>query len=164
MYGKIFESLFTGSLVGAGAHVFAVMSYVIANQKPDRELGSYVELNPRLLAAIIGEEEQRIEGAIKVLCEPDPDTTTLGHQGKRLISVSRFGYQVVNGAKYRGIRDEDERRRQNREAKRREREKKRVALREPTPAEAVELEGAHEAVKQSVQALNVLQRDLERPA
>ena len=124
MYGKIFESLFTGSLVGAGAEVFAVMSYVIANQRPDRELGSYVELNPKLLAVIIGESEAVIEAAIKVLCDADPNTTTPGHQGKRLISVSRFGYQVVNGAKYRAIRDEEDRRRQNREAKRRERAKK----------------------------------------
>ena len=126
MYGKIYESLFTGSLVGAGAEVFAVMAYVIANQKPDRELGSYVELNPVLLATILGESQESVEAAITKLCAPDPNTTTPGKSGKRLIKVSSFGYQVVNGAKYRAIRDEEDRRAQNRAAQQRFRAKHRT--------------------------------------
>lgn len=116
MYGKIFSSMYTGSMVGAGARVFAVMGYVIANQVPDREVGSQVDLNPKLLSVIIGEPEKEIEAAIEFLCSPDKDSTSGEHQGRRLIKRGQFAYQVVNGAKYRAIKDETQRREYNRVA------------------------------------------------
>lgn len=115
--------MYDGSMVGAGAVVFAVMGYVIARQKPDREVGSQIRLNPMLLAAILGEPQEDVERAVEYLCSPDPKTTTPGHEGRRLVKLGQFEYQVVNGAKYRAIRNEEERRTQCREAKRREREK-----------------------------------------
>ncbi len=59
-FGKHHASMYTGSLVGKGAEVFAVMGYVIANMKPRRagENGEWrmvVEMNPKLLAFILGE-------------------------------------------------------------------------------------------------------------
>lgn len=126
MYGKHFESMYEGSMVGCGAVVFAVMGYVIAKQKPDRDVGSQVHLNPRLLAAILGEQEKDIEEAVEFLCAPDPKTTTPDKGGRRLVKIGQFAYQVVNGAKYRAIRNEEDRREQNRQSKRRERQK--VAL------------------------------------
>jgi hypothetical protein len=124
MFGKIFESLFTGSMVGAGSHVFAVWSYVIANQRPDRKVGSQVDLNPRLLAAIIGEKQERIQEAIDFLCSPDPESRSRAEGGRRLVQLGQFSYKVVNGEKYRQIRNEEERRIQNREAQQRYRDKK----------------------------------------
>lgn len=108
-------------MVGAGAVVFAVWGYVIAKQEPDKKMGSQVRLNPKLLAAIIGESEQDVEKAIKFLCAEDPQSTTKGQQGRRLVRIGEFDYQVVNGAKYRAIRDQEERREQNRVAQRRHR-------------------------------------------
>lgn len=108
-------------MVGAGAPVFAVWAYIIANQKPDRTVGMQVELNPKLLAFIIGETEESIDDTIAYLCAPDPESRTRDHEGRRLIKIGQFDYQVVNGMKYRNIRDEESRRTQNREAKRRER-------------------------------------------
>lgn len=124
MFGKIFESVFEGSMVGAGSHVFAVWSFVIANQRPDRELGSQVDINPKLLAVVIGEKQERIQEAIDFLCQPDPESRTLGEGGRRLVRVGQFSYRVVNGAKYRKIRNEEERRVQNRDAQARYREKR----------------------------------------
>lgn len=121
MYGKAYSSMYEGSLYGKGVFVFAVWNYVIANQVPDRALGSVVTLNPKKLADTLGEEREPVEKAIRFLCQPDPESTTKTANGKRLIQVAEFEYQVVNGAKYRAIRDEEERREQNREAKRRER-------------------------------------------
>jgi hypothetical protein len=114
MFGKHFASLYEGSMVGAGAVVFAVWGYVIAKQVPDRLVGSQVRLNPKLLATIIGEEEGEVVKAIKFLCAPDPHSTTKVHDGRRLVKLGEFDYQVVNGAKYRAIRDEESRREQNR--------------------------------------------------
>lgn len=123
MYGKHFSSLYEGSMIGSGSHVFAVWGYVIANQKPDRSVGSQVDLNPKLLAFIIGESEEKITAAITYLCSPDPQSKSPEKEGRRLIKLGQFSYQVVNGAKYLKIRDEESRREQNRNAKRKQRAK-----------------------------------------
>ena len=119
MYGKHFASMYEGSLYGSGAVVFAVWGYVIACQVPDREHGSVVTLNARKLADTLGEEVADVESAIEFLCRPDERSTTKEDEGRRLVKLGEFEYRVVNGAKYRAIRDEEERRRQSREAQRR---------------------------------------------
>lgn len=130
MYGKHFASMYEGSMVGAGAVVFAVMGYIIAKAEPDRVVGTQVELNPKLLAMILGEEEKEVADAINRLCSPDPSSRTPDKEGRRLIKIGTFAYQVVNGTKYRSIRDDEERRRQNREAQQRYRAKKGGSKRE----------------------------------
>lgn len=121
MYGKIFESLYTGSMVGAGSPVFAVWGYVIANMKPDSEVGSQVELNPRLLAYILGDTEEVVQGAIDKLCAPDPESRTKEAEGRRLIRLGQYAYQVVNGPKYHAIKHAEQQRESARERKRRQR-------------------------------------------
>ncbi len=128
MFGKHFASMYEGSLVGSGAVVFAVMGYVIAKQVPDRTVGSQVRLNPLLLAAVLGESQSDIEGAIAKLCAPDARSTTKTHDGRRLVKLGEFDYQVVNGAKYRGIRDQETRMEQNRVAQRNHRAKRGTLL------------------------------------
>jgi len=116
MFGKIFESLYTGSMRGAGSAVFAVWGYVIANQKPDKVVGAQVELNPEILAFLIGESEQKIVDAIAYLCSPDPKSKSKEEGGRRLIEIGVRSYRVVNGAKYLKIRNEEDRREYNRGA------------------------------------------------
>lgn len=111
-------------MIGAGSHVFAVWGYVIAKQRPDRKVGSTVELNAKLLAAVIGDSEERMTEAIEYLCDVDDESRTSENDGRRLVRLGQFTYQVVNGAKYRAIRNDDERRVQTREAVRRHRAKK----------------------------------------
>jgi hypothetical protein len=122
MYGKIFESMFTGSMVGSGSHVFAVWSFVIANTKQD----GYVEINPVLLAAVLGETPDRIESAIEHLCAPDPRSRSKIEDGRRLVKVGEFAYKVPTHEHYRNVRSDDERRAYFRDKKReqRAREKK----------------------------------------
>jgi hypothetical protein len=120
--------MYTGSMFGKRAVVFAVWGYVISNLRPNRSDGQcYVELNPALLASTFSEPEGSILEAIEVLCAPDPASRTQVEDGRRLIRmddspvVGPSQYRVVNGPKYRAIRDEEERRIYLREAKRRSR-------------------------------------------
>lgn len=124
MYGKHFASMYCGSMVGAGFAPFSVMGYVIANMKPDKTVGFQVELNSKLLATIFGEEEASIIRAIEFLCAPDPSTRTQGEDGRRLVKVGTFAYRVVNGEHYNRIKNEGDRREQNRQAQTRFRAKK----------------------------------------
>lgn len=123
MFGKIFSSMFEGSLYGKGWGPFLVMAYAIANGVPDKEVGMQVDLNPKALADKFGEKEQDVRKAIEFLCQPDPDTTTTEEGGRRLIKIGAFAYKVVNGMKYRAIRDEESRREQVRLAMARHRAK-----------------------------------------
>ena len=124
MYGKHFDSMYSGSMVGAGFAVFSIMGYVIANMKPDRVVGFQVDLNTKILSATFGEDEGKITRAIEYLCQPDPESRTAAEEGRRLVKVGAFSYRVVNGVKYDKIRNEEERREQNRQAQIRHREKK----------------------------------------
>lgn len=122
-YGKIFESLYTGSMVGAGLNVFATWAYVIANAKPP----GTIELNPRIMATIFGCSQEEVKAAIDYLCSPDESSRTPDFDGRRLIPEGSFLYSVPTWAKYNQLRNEVERRAANREAQRRWREKHRNA-------------------------------------
>ena len=119
MYGKIYESTFTGSMVGTGTNVFAVWGYVIANTKPDNQ----VELNPRILSAILGTTDAEVQTAIDLLCAPDPRSRSKEFKGRRLIKRAEFLYFVPQADKYRGIPNERERRQYFRDKKREQRER-----------------------------------------
>lgn len=115
--------MYCGSMVGAGFGPYAVMGFVIANMKPDKVVGFQVELNVKLLATTFGESEAVVQSAIEYLCAPDLGTRTPGDDGRRLVKVGTFAYRVVNGAHYDAIRNEEDRREQNRAAQARFRAK-----------------------------------------
>jgi len=104
-WGKIYESLFERSMVGSGSAVYAVWAYCIAKARPP---DGVIELNPVLIAAIIGDEVKAIESAIKTLCSPDKGTHTSGGNGQRLMQVSPYTYRMVNWKLYRGPKSPSE--------------------------------------------------------
>jgi hypothetical protein len=107
MYGKHFTSMYEGSMVGAGAHVFAVWGYCIANA--DQELHT-VRLNPALLSVILGEPVERIEAAIQYLAAPDSNSVCPDEDGRRLLHTTGFEYLVVTHEQYREIKSSADRR------------------------------------------------------
>lgn len=129
MFGKHHSSMYQGSMIGKGSCYFAVWGYVIANTIPCRttKYGAYVELNPALLAFIFGEEKEKIVETLQAMCEPDAESRTKTEEGRKLLKLGEYAYDVVNFHKYRARRDEEQRREQCREAKRRERARKRAA-------------------------------------
>jgi hypothetical protein len=119
MYGKHFASMYEGSMMGAGPVVFAVWGYVIA-----KAVDSQVELNPKLLAVLIGTDEQSVRDAIDYLCREDPDSRSKENDGRRLVRLGQFSYSVTTHAAYRAIRHEDDRREYNRKKQAEYRQKK----------------------------------------
>lgn len=114
MFGKHFASMYEGSMVGKGSAFFAVWGYVISHMRPDRELGANVELNPKIIGFLIGEDQSKVEDVIRQMCEPDPESRSQRMEGRKLVKKGEYLYGVVNGADYRKIRNEDERREYNR--------------------------------------------------
>jgi len=116
MYGKHFESMYTGSMCGSGALVFAVWGYVISHQKPSHgRKDFFVELNPGVIAYLIGEPEKDVAGVIRKFCEPDPKSRTDSEEGRKLVEVNPYLYRVVNGEAYDKMQREEDRRDYNRE-------------------------------------------------
>ena len=105
MYGKFYESTFTGSMIGAGSNVFALWGYIISHTKPD----SHVELNPILLSTLIGCPTEQVEQAIEYLSSPDEKSRSSNESGRRITKVSPFLYHVTNYNAYRTMRDEEDR-------------------------------------------------------
>ena len=112
MYGKSYESKFTGSMVGAGLNVFAVWDYLLTMAR-----GGYVEVNPVLLAFTLGGPEQdikEIEDALDFLQQPDPKSRSKLEGGRRIVKEGEYQYRLVNWVEYNGIRTEEDRREYNR--------------------------------------------------
>lgn len=121
MYGKHFESMYTGSMVGAGATVFAVWGYIIAHAREGR-----VELNPTILAAVLGAPQADVTAAIDFLASPDERSRSKEYEGRRLVQVGEFLYEVPTHEKYRSMRDDDDRKEYMRQYMRQYRARKKV--------------------------------------
>lgn len=126
MYGRIFESCYSGSMIGAGPIIFAVWPYIIAHT---RHTDCCVELNPELMMAVIGKcTAEEIRAAIAYFEAPDAKSRSKELDGRRLVREGEFLYRVVNFKKYKDIRDQDERREYQRNLMRRIRAAKKTAV------------------------------------
>src|SRR5581483_8590300 len=105
MFGKHFQSTYTGSMFGAGPVVFATWGWIIAHTVKGR-----VEINPVMLAPTLGTAVESIESALQYLCAPDPRSRSKEHEGRRLIREGQFQYLVPTHEKYQLILNNDDRR------------------------------------------------------
>jgi hypothetical protein len=126
MYGRVFEHMYEGSMVGAGINVFAVWNYMLAKARK-----GVVEVNPALVAFKLGGDKGDVERALEFLQQPDPQSRSKAEEGRRIIKEGQFQYRIVNWAHYEEIRNEAERREYNRIAQAKHREK--VAKEVETP-------------------------------
>lgn len=100
---------------------FAVWAYIIAHAKPPGE----VEANPRVVAALIGCSPGEVDKVLQQFCQPDDLSRNQHHDGRRLLPLGPFTYEVTGWEKYQQIRNEEARREQNRQAQQRLRQKRR---------------------------------------
>jgi hypothetical protein len=121
MYGKIFASLYQGTLRGR-AHEILVFTNMIACA----DQTGVVDKHPRAIAEEIGLDIETTRRAIESLEAPDPESRSAEHGGARICKAfdnRAWGWQIVNYVKYRSIRSEEDRREQNRLAQERYRTK-----------------------------------------
>lgn len=114
-YGKQWESMYTGSMWGQDALVFAVWGYIIATQRVDDDGVAHCEVTPKVMAPMFNTTPEEVAKALLYLSEEDPDSRHENEGGRRIVAetTARMGpttYRVVNGAHYRNTRDEQARR------------------------------------------------------
>lgn len=141
MFAKVFRTLFYGSLTGQSD---AQLVFICLLTHCYRD--GTVELPPNIIAALTGLPEDRVQAAIKVLEAPDERSRSKGQDGRRLEPLSFARWNVVNYLHYRAIRDQDDRKEQNRQAKQRQRQSAKVSRASSMSAHAdVDAEGEADA-------------------
>lgn len=118
MFGKHFESMYDGSMYGAGLAVFAVWGWIISHAR-----AGVVELNPKRLADTLGGKEEEVQQALEYLQRPDPHSRFKACEGKRLVKEGEYQYRLPSWEYYQKIRSELDRREYNRQKQREHRER-----------------------------------------
>jgi hypothetical protein len=121
MYAKLFASLYQGTLRGR-AHEILVFTNLLAHTGKD----GTVDKHFRAIADETGLTLDEVKAAIAVLEAADPESRSQDEEGARIVRMDEhraWGWRVVNHAKYRAIRSEEDRAEQNRLAQQRFREK-----------------------------------------
>lgn len=125
-YAKLHQSLVTSSLWSESDAVRIMFITLLALADKNGEVQGSL---PGLVRVANLDAKEGIDAIAKLLA-PDEFSTDLQrapeHEGRRIEQIPG-GFRVLNYEYYRGLRDEDDRRRQNREAQRRYRSKQKSA-------------------------------------
>lgn len=108
MYGKIFESIYDGSLYGEFEAIVVFKAMIVLAD----ESGS-LDMSPQSIAGRTSYPIEVIKKGLSVLQKPDPDSRQPAHEGRRIVPLENgrsFGWHIVNYEYYRNLA--------NREAKR----------------------------------------------
>lgn len=131
-YTPVFDSVFQGSLCGKYPDLPVWLVLLALTGK-----SGIIDAHPSYIATISGLPQADIEAAIARFCEPDPDSRTADHEGRRLERLPNrgFGWRVLNHDRYRAKarkRDyDDERTESGRDAARKQAARDTVEL--PSP-------------------------------
>lgn len=125
MYVKLFSSIYQGTLRG-NSDGLLVFTNLLAHADRD----GVADIHPRAIGEETGLPIDRVKDALLMLESPDDESRSPEEQGRRIVRIDEhraWGWQVVNYAKYREIRNDEDRREQNREAQKRWRDKHKSA-------------------------------------
>lgn len=123
MFGKLFASMFDGSLRSKGsweALVTFQQMIILANKHGE------VSMTAEAISFRTGIPLEIIAKGIAELSKPDPQSRTPDEEGRRIVLVDAhrdWGWRIVNYVHYRNLRNEEERREKQAELMRRRRAK-----------------------------------------
>jgi hypothetical protein len=139
VYAKLFTSIYQGTLRG-NSHGLLVFTNLLAHC----DKNGVADIHPRAIAEEVGLTVEQVRTALDDLEAPDMESRSPEEEGRRIKRMDEhraWGWFVVNYAKYRAIRDEDDRREQNRLAQERWRERNKAksadASQDKPPSEPV---------------------------
>jgi hypothetical protein len=120
VYGKVFDSMYTGTLYGQWQAIITFQQMIVLC-----DADGILDMTPPGIAAITSIPLEIIQKGLEVLSAADPYSRTPGSEGRRieLIDAHRpWGWHIVNHEKYKMLVDAETVRAQNRERQRRHRE------------------------------------------
>ena len=108
MYGKIFESIYEGSLYGQFEAIVTFQAMIVL---ADEE--GVIDISPQALSGKTSIPIAVINKGLKVLQQSDPLSRSPDHNGKRIMLINEereFGWQIVNYMYYRNLASRSEKR------------------------------------------------------
>ena len=108
MYGKIFESIYDGSLYGHWEAIVTMQQLIVL-----ADADGVVDMTPPAIAGKTSIPLEILEKGLKILSEPDPYSRSPERNGVRiqLLDDQRsWGWFLVNHEKYRDLRTAEDRR------------------------------------------------------
>lgn len=108
MYGKVFDSIYDGTLYGHWEAIVAFQQFIVL-ATPE----GIVDMTPQAIAARTSIPLEIIQKGIKILEQPDPYTRTPGEEGRRIILLDShrpWGWRIVNHGKYARLRNMEQKR------------------------------------------------------
>lgn len=132
MYGKIFASMYKGTLYGHWEAIVTFQQLIVI-----ADADGIVDMTPQAICAHTSIPIEIIEKGLKKLSEPDEFSRTPGEEGRRIVTIDEhrpWGWQIVNYQKYKHLKDSNEVREQNRIRAQRFRDKRNATSRDVTPS------------------------------
>lgn len=135
MYGKIFESIYEGSLYGQYEAIVTFQALIVLADED-----GLIDISPQALSGKTSIPLEVVRKGLKVLQQSDPHSRSPSEDGKRIVLLDEdreFGWRIVNYEYYRNLARRADTREKSRERKRRERERS---------SQVVDPEGCHAGV------------------
>lgn len=101
MYGKLFASMYDGTLYGHWQAIVAFQQMIVLCDSD-----GLIDMTPQAIAARTSIPLEIIQEGIKILEEPDPYTRTPGEDGKRIARLDDhrpWGWRIINYHVYRDL-------------------------------------------------------------
>lgn len=124
MYGKIFDSIYEGTLYGQWEAIVTFQQMIVLC-----DADGIIDMTPPAISARTSIPLEIIQKGIEILEKPDPYSRTPDENGCRIALIDShkpWGWYIINHKKYRNLQDADTVRAQTRE-----RVKKHRALKRP---------------------------------
>lgn len=106
MYGKIFDSMYEGTLYGHWEAIVTLQQMLVLCSAE-----GVVDITPQAMSARTSIPLEIITKGIGILAEPDPYSRTPGDEGRRILLLDAhrpWGWVIVNYAKYQAIKSRAE--------------------------------------------------------
>ena len=108
MYGKIFDSMYEGTLYGHWEAIVTLQQMLVLCTS-----NGVIDMTPQAIASRTSIPLDIIIKGISILSEPDPYSRTPGEEGRRiaLLDAHRpWGWFIVNHGKYQKLKSREEKR------------------------------------------------------
>ena len=113
MYGKVFASMYEGSLYGQWQALVTFQQMIVL-----ADIDGRVDMTPQALAARTSIPFEIIQEGIRLLEAPDSYSRSADHDGRRIVRVDEsrpWGWEIVNYKYYRNLATAEDKRRADRE-------------------------------------------------
>lgn len=120
MYGKIFETMYDGTLAEDWRALVTFQQMIVLC-----DADGTIDMTPSAIARRTGIPIEHIKAGIEILENPDLNTRTEGSEGRRIERLDDhkpWGWYLVNHVKYKSLTDANDVRQKNRERKQRQRD------------------------------------------